>query len=56
MKEILNAIDNYMEKTIKKDYILSDEEYFVLLRKINILKNHLEMLASYETKRKDSNE
>lgn len=49
--ELINAIDNYMSESMKKDYKFSEEEEYRIARMITCLDNHLRMLRDYELKR-----
>lgn len=54
VNELINAIDNYMSKSMKKDYKFSEEEEYRIARMITCLNNHLRMLRDYEdNKRKE---
>ena len=52
LNELMEAINNYMNATDKRDYIFEPDEYALLLNKLIVLKKHLEMLANYETQAK----
>lgn len=49
--KLINAINEYKNESLKKDYVFTSEEYKIIYREIDILENHLEMLAKYEDKR-----
>ena len=53
--ELILAIDKYMEKSVKTNYILTLEEQLELQRKLNTLNNHINLLVDYEVKRNKTN-
>lgn len=51
MDNLMIAILEYMEKSSKKDYMLSEEEYLRLSNQIQVLQKHLDLMYDYEMKR-----
>lgn len=51
---LLEAIDNYLEASMKKEYKLSIEEQTQIQRAILILDKHMDALIDYEVKRKET--
>lgn len=49
--DMFNAIDNFMNESIKKDYRFTIEERMKLERYIRTLENHLTILDNYELKK-----
>lgn len=49
--DLIEAIENYIEASSKKEYRFTEEEQYKLEREIAILNNQINMLIDYELKR-----
>lgn len=49
--DLVEAIENYIETSSKKEYRFTVEEQYKLEREIAILNNQINMLIDYELKR-----
>lgn len=51
--DLIKAINNYKEQSIKTNYKFTLEEQLTLQNEIAILEKHIELLIDYELKKKD---
>lgn len=51
--DLIEAIENYIEASSKKEYRFTEEEQYKLEREIAILNKQIDMLIDYELKRKE---
>jgi uncharacterized protein YpmS len=49
--DLIEAIENYIETSSKKEYRFTEEEQYKLEREIAILNKQIEILINYELKR-----
>lgn len=52
-EKLINAINEYMNETIKKSTKFTDDDYIQLNNMISILIKHLDLLLEYENKRNE---
>ena len=49
--KLINEIENYMEKTSKKDFIFTQDSQYNLIQILKVLDKHINILIDYELKR-----
>lgn len=53
MDNLIIAINEYSEEILKKDYIISEEEYIRVKRQLEFLLNHLDKMYDYELNKRN---
>ena len=51
MENLITAINEYSEAILKKDYVITEEEYIRVKRQLEFMIRHLDNCYDYELKR-----
>ena len=51
--KLINEIERWIEITVKKDFIFTEDSQYKLDQMLKILNKHIDMLVDFEIKRKE---